>query len=100
MPTKSWTEPLVLKLIAQNQGDDPIVAVERYAASLRECAAQDELPIDVDLIASCKGIRSRSAVHDFAGRIFVESDGQLVMDLNSSDSPERRRFTCAHEMIH
>lgn len=100
MPTKTWSEPLVLDLIAEHESGDPIAAVESYAQRLRESARQNELPIDVDLIASCKGIRRRAAAHDFAGRIYVESDGQLVMDLNSSDSPERRRFTCAHEMIH
>jgi Zn-dependent peptidase ImmA (M78 family) len=100
MATKTWTEPLVLDLMAEHDTADPVGAIEAYAEKLRREAEQDSLPIDVELIASCKGVRQRSAAHDFAGRIYVESNGQLVMDLNSSDSPARRRFTCAHEMIH
>ncbi len=38
--------------------------------------------------------------YDFAGRIYADLDGQLVMDLNDQDGAERQRFTCAHELIH
>jgi hypothetical protein len=52
-----------------------------------------QLPVDVDLIASCLGIKRRAASLAFAGRIYAEENGQLVMDLNANDSEPRRRFT-------
>jgi len=66
---------------------------------LRE-SEQDALPVDVDLIASVLGIRRRVAPFGFAGRIYAEESGQLVMDLNAKDSEPRRRFTGAHELMH
>lgn len=100
MATKSWTEPLVLGLMAEAQTSDPREAIEAYAEKLRLDADQEELPVDVEMIASVKGVRPRRGPHDFAGRIYAEADGQLVMDLNAEDSQERQRFTCAHEMMH
>lgn len=100
MATKTWTEPLVLGLMAEAGSSDPRKAIEAYAEKLRSEARQDSLPVDVEMIASVKGVRPRRGSHDFAGRIYVEADGQLVMDLNAEDSPARQRFTCAHEMMH
>jgi Zn-dependent peptidase ImmA (M78 family) len=100
MATKTWTEPLVLGLMAEAQTADPREAIEAYAEKLRRDGRQNSLPVDVEMIASVKGVRSRRGSHDFAGRIYVEADGQLVMDLNATDSEARQRFTCAHEMMH
>jgi Zn-dependent peptidase ImmA (M78 family) len=100
MATKTWTEPLVLGLMAEAGTADPREAIEAYAEKLRRDARQNSLPIDVKTIASVKGVRPRLGAHEFAGRIYVEADGQLVMDLNAEDSPARQRFTCAHEMMH
>jgi Zn-dependent peptidase ImmA (M78 family) len=101
-PTRSrpWTEPLVLKLIDRHPGRSAEQIIERHAEKLRREAEQNELPIDVELIASVQGVKHRRAAYDFAGRIYAELDGQLVMDLNHNDGAERQRFTCAHELIH
>jgi hypothetical protein len=98
--TKTWTEPLVLKLMARHGERRAEEILERHADQLRREAKQGALPINVDLIASVSGIKRREHPADFAGRIYAEPGGQLVMDLNSADSPERRRFTCAHELMH
>lgn len=100
MPAKTWTEPLVLELGSSHKSGDPRRAVEAYARRLLRDAKQSSLPIDVDLIASVKGVRRREGIYDFAGRIYAEDNGQLVMDLNAGHSTSRRRFTCAHEMMH
>ena len=42
----------------------------------------------------------RVASFAFAGRIYAEASGQLVMDLNAADSEPRRRFTASHEIMH
>jgi Zn-dependent peptidase ImmA (M78 family) len=100
MTIKTWTEPLVQRLARGNRVRDPRRAIEAYAHKLRTDAQQTKLPIDVELIASVKGIRKREGNYDFAGRIYVRENGQLVMDLNSNDNHARRRFTCAHELMH
>jgi hypothetical protein len=97
---REWREPLVRRLIEANSGEEPEVIVERYADGLRETAGQDRLPIRPDLIASCHGIKRRQGVFDFAGRIYAEAGGRLVMDINEQDSEERQHFTEAHELIH
>lgn len=101
MPTRSdWHEPLVRKLIDANGGAPPEQIIERYADGLRVAAGQSSLPIRPHLIASCHGIKRRRATYDFAGRIYAEPSGQLVMDINGEDSDERQHFTEAHELIH
>lgn len=97
---REWREPLVQRLIDANGGRHPEQIVEEYTDGLRAAAGQDKLPIRVDHIASLKGIRRRTGDHNFAGRIYVEDNGQLVMDISSNDSDERQRFTEAHELTH
>lgn len=97
---RPWSEPLVLKLIERNRGRSPEEIIERHAEELRRQAGQDRLPVDVEFVASVQGVKPRRAAHDFAGRIYADIKGQLVMDLNDDDRAERQRFTCAHELIH
>lgn len=100
MRNSQWTERLVLRLIERHKGKSPTEIVEDEADRLLQESEQAELPVDVDLIASCLGIKRRITSLAFAGRIYAEESGQLVMDLNSNDSEPRRRFTAAHEIIH
>lgn len=104
MPSKTrarpWTEPLVLKLIHSHRQGHPEEIIERHAERLRRDAEQHSLPVDVDLIASVQGVAPRRAAHDFAGRIYADLDGRLVIDVNADDSQARQRFTVAHELCH
>ena len=101
MPTRNeWREPLVKRLIETNGGQRPEEIIEKYANALRAAAGETSLPIRPHLIASCHGIKRRRATYDFAGRIYAEPSGQLVMDINDQDSEERQHFTEAHELIH
>lgn len=95
-----WREPLVQKLIEEHGGLAPERIIEAYADEIRVEAKQTSLPIRPRVIASVRGIRQRRATHDFAGRIYAEPGGQLVMDINDQDSEERQHFTEAHELIH
>jgi hypothetical protein len=98
--SESWHEPAVRRLMQQHEGKDPELLVEAYAERcLREADARS-LPIDVEGVASFLGIRIRVAEQPFAGRIYVDPSGKLVLDLNAADSESRRRFTCAHEIMH
>ena len=98
--SNGWSEPLVLKLIERHHGKLPEDILEAHAERLLRESEQDRLPINVDLIVSVLGIRRRVAPFDFAGRIYAEESGQLVMDLNADDAVPRRRFTGAHELMH
>jgi IrrE N-terminal-like domain len=100
MKTDVWSEPVVRKLIERHRGKDPQEILEQQAIRLLGEAEQSSLPVDVDLIASVLGIRRRLMPLPYAGRIYAESSGQLVMDLNENDASPRRRFTQAHEVIH
>src|SRR5690242_9817980 len=95
-----WTELLVRRLIEENGGADPREIIRAYADKKRREAGETKLPINVDLIRGYLGIRKRAGDYNFAGRIYAEESGQLVMDLRATDSSERQRFTCAHELIH
>jgi hypothetical protein len=98
--SKEWHDPLVRKLIKRHRGRDPELIVAAAAESMLVEAGQDAFPIDVEGIASLLGIKRRVGEYSFAGRIYAEPNGQLVMDLSDDDSPPRRRFTCGHEITH
>jgi len=100
MRTRDWREPLVQRLIDAHSGQRPESIIEEHADKLRDASDQHALPVRPDLIASVHGIRRRTGPHDFAGRIYAEPNGQLVMDINDQDSEERQHFTEAHELIH
>jgi len=98
--TAEWTNPLVERLVRRHRGKDPRGIIEDFAAQCLDEAKQTSLPINVDLIASLRGIRRRVADHPFAGRIYADDNGQLIMDLRADDPEVRQRFTCAHEVTH
>ncbi len=101
MPRRNeWREPLVRKLIESNGGRAPEDIIEAYADARRIAAGETQLPIRPHLVASFHGIKRCRARHSFAGRIYAEPSGQLVMDINETDSDERQHFTEAHEFIH
>lgn len=90
----------MLRLMSKHRSKDPEALVARYAADLLSEWNLSALPIHVDALASALGIRRQIASYPFAGRVYVEPSGQLVMDLNADDPAPRRRFTCGHEIIH
>jgi Zn-dependent peptidase ImmA (M78 family) len=98
--TELPSEPLVRKLVRRHGGATPEEAIERYVTKCLSDTGQSRLPINVDLIASTMGIRQHIREYSFAGRIYADPNGQLVMDLNVGDPEPRRRFTCAHEVLH
>lgn len=96
----SWNDPLVRRLIRRHRGKTPEQIVREFVTGRLADAGQVEFPIDVEGIASLLGIKRRLVDGPFAGRIFVEPSGQLVMDLRVSDPEPRQRFSCAHEIVH
>lgn len=101
MPKRlEWREPLVRQLVEANGGRSPESIIEDFATKLRTAAGETSLPIRPNIIASFHGVKRRRAKHNFAGRIYAEPSGQLVMDINEDDPEERQHFTEAHELIH
>ena len=98
--TAEWSHPLVERLVRRHRGKDPRRIIDDFAAECLREAKQTSLPINIDLIASLRGIRRRVSDHPFAGRIYADENGQLIMDLRADDPEVRRRFTCAHEVTH
>lgn len=96
----AWKDPLVQRLVRRHRGKAPEQIVRDYVARCLADAGQVGFPVDVDGIASLLGIKRRLVEGPFAGRIYAEPSGQLVMDLRESDGGPRRRFSCAHEIIH
>lgn len=96
----AWGEPTVLRLIERNSQKDPVALIEGYANRCLREANGHSLPVDVLGIASLLGIRVRVAEQPFAGRVYVDEGGRVIVDLNARDSEVRRRFTCAHEIMH
>lgn len=101
MPLRTeWREPLVQRLIAEHGDLPPEQIIENFADTLRVAAGETKFPVRPRIVASCHGIKRRSGTYGFAGRIYAEPSGQLVMDINEQDSDERQHFTEAHELIH
>src|SRR6266567_1115329 len=94
------TEPLVGRLKARFRAENGEEAIEKFVSGILAEAGQESLPIRVAAVASFLGISCRSGSFPFAGRIYSEPSGQLVMDLNSDDNKARQRFTCGHEIVH
>ena len=94
------TEPLVGRLKARFRAESGEEAIEKFVTDILAEAGQESLPIRVAAVASFLGISCRSGSFPFAGRIYSEPSGQLVMDLNSDDNKARQRFTCGHEIVH
>lgn len=88
-----WVEPVVRRLIAENDGRPPEPLLERYADRLR--AGQDRFPIDPVTISARLGIRRTLRPLDFAGRIWVDERGEIRVDLGSHDP-----FSEAHALMH
>lgn len=91
---------MVRRLASRSRGN-PEEIVERIAEAWLAEAGIERLPVDVFGLASRHGIMVRRVhVEGFSGRIYVDNDKRVRMDINASDTPERQRFTCAHELLH
>lgn len=62
----------------------------------------DDLPVDPARVADSLGIKvvEASLDADVSGAIQREAGEQAVIYVSATDSPNRKRFTCAHEIGH
>jgi Zn-dependent peptidase ImmA (M78 family) len=97
----------LIRLLSHDRTDVHKLTVreaEMEATKLLETAwwPAQELPVDPYHLASGLGIaiRNISMAADESGSLVIAPDETPVMSLNSNDSENRRRFTCAHEIGH
>jgi Zn-dependent peptidase ImmA (M78 family) len=93
-------DALVRRFLDQHQWSGaPEELVVRLCAELLEEAGVN-LPVDVRMLASFRGIAAITAVDQAeAGCIFCAGE-RLLVHIRASDSPERQRFTICHEILH
>lgn len=75
---------------------------EQDAAKLLQAAWSGGIPIDPVAIARTAGLRVLEARLDenTLGALIKQPGQDPTILLNEDDSPNRRRFTCAHELGH
>lgn len=75
---------------------------ERLLGIWWDHAGVDVLPVDPVPVANELGIQVRQAdlEKDVSGAIFRDSGDDPYILLNGNDHPNRKRFTCAHEIGH
>jgi hypothetical protein len=95
---RRWAEPVVQRLIGENDGRPPELVLERIADQLR--AQQDQLPIDPGAIAARLSICRNAFPLPYAGRIWVAEGGETRLEVNAGDRLEQQRFTEAHLLMH
>jgi len=93
------TDDVVIEFLRQHRGDDPEAVVRRLCEELLDEAGAD-IPVDMRILASFRGVAEITAVSQpEAGCIFFDGN-RLVIRTRLEDLEERRRFTEGHEINH
>jgi Zn-dependent peptidase ImmA (M78 family) len=81
-----------------NPGSEGSAAAERIFSDF----CTDKIPVDPARVAHALGIEVIDAYldPDVAGAIRRDNTGRTRIYLNAEDHPNRKRFTCAHEIGH
>lgn len=99
--TEAPREALVERLVGSRADGSPKPRLEAILDRWRADAGQDKLAIDVLGLASARGIRVKEvASPGWDGRVYVDPDGRLVIEVDRDHSAARQRFTLAHELAH
>lgn len=77
--------------------------IEKIESLAEQILAKHEMktvPTPIEELARSLGIRvSRAPSADFSG-LLIRKDGHALIGVNSSEAPNRQRFTIAHELGH
>lgn len=94
-------EPVVERLVGRRADGDPRPRLKAILDRWRVEAGQEKLPVDVVGLASMRGIRvEKVESNDWEGRVYVDSQGRPIIEVNSRHALARQRFTVAHELAH
>jgi len=79
-----------------------LIAEEQAIQLLGGYSSDFTIPVDPDELAVALGIRVEYAVLpvDESGKITMSEEQSPVITINRSDTENRQRFTCAHEIGH
>lgn len=108
MPAASSTtadrprEPLVDRLVGRRESKkDPRDRLREILDRWRVDVGQTTLPIDVFGLASARGVHVRkAAAGDWDGRVYVDENGRVTIEVDPRHGVARQRFTVAHELAH
>ncbi len=95
--------PGQLSLLEYERIAEPLARDETHIRRLAERLldeAQVVPPVDVELLASMRGIASVGEVDQPWAGMLAHQDGRFLVNVRAGDSPERKRFTVLHEVIH
>lgn len=100
MPEAPREDP-VERLAGAHEAADPRERLRALLDDWRREAGQLRLPIDVEGLASARGIRvERVAAGGWDGRVYAADDGRVTVEVDARQALARRRFTVAHELVH
>jgi hypothetical protein len=91
-------DPNVAALLAYHRASDPEALIERLCAALLDKAGVT-VPVDLDVLASYRNAEVRIMDQDQPESIVWDGKRFLIL-LRREDSNGRRRFSCAHAIVH
>jgi IrrE N-terminal-like domain len=100
------TAEQIAALVKETGSDNPRDAVRIKARELitlyRSCFGEPSMPLDVEALASLRGIRKSEEVptHSRDAELVPGVDGRPLMRVNPDRPGTRRRFSMAHEVSH
>ena len=95
-------DALVARLCDGRPADDPRAYLRVILDGWRHAFLPRRLPVDVEGLASARGIRvvTSSTAGDWDGRVFADGPGRVTIEVDARHAAARRRFTVAHELVH
>lgn len=100
MTRRRWHSPVARALCLATGHADPAAGITRLAMDLIDEVGFDGPPVSLPVLASFQGIREiRTAAMASAARLIPSGDA-LLIEVNQDHSPERQRFSIAHEIVH
>jgi hypothetical protein len=95
--------PGQMSLLEFQRANAPLVRDEVHIREFAERLLDEgavEPPVDVELLASLRGIVDVEAVDQPWAGMLESRDGRFLVSVRADDSYERQRFTILHEAIH
>lgn len=87
--------------LADSSGRSPREQLREILDGWRREHGQTRLPIDVVALAAARGVRvAQVDANDWDGRVYVDDDGRVTVEVDARQAPVRQRFTVAHELVH
>ena len=104
MPTgkqkRQWASLEARSLLECTGLDDPVAAMHKLVDDLLEETGQREVPIDLPVVASFRGVVEIRAESIKGAAMLVPTPQGLRISVNMAEPVGRRNFSAAHEVCH